>query len=64
LIHHRVKGQWWLRLEHSTPGNWAEVDSQFPYSILTKFMVAEVSLEDAVDPPLDNDSSLQIAEII
>jgi len=27
-------------------------------------MVAEVSLEDAVDPPLDNDSSLQIAEII
>jgi len=27
-------------------------------------MVAEVSLEDGVDPPLDNDSSLQIAEII
>jgi len=27
-------------------------------------MVAEVSLEDAVDPPLDNDSTLQIAEII
>ena len=46
------------------PVTWAEVDSQFPYSILTKFMVAEVSLEDAVDPPLDNDSSLQIAEII
>jgi hypothetical protein len=34
----------------------AEVDSQLPHTVLTELVVAEVSVSDAINSPLDNDS--------